>query len=344
MRGIVHLLMVMLMIVVGSGCRKQPEHKSPETKLDLTPVEVKVHTISPKHRQAYEIVVGTVRSKLRAIIEAKVSGKIDSMLVEPGQEVKTGTLLATLDAREIQARYDQAKAVFEQASSELKRYTYLLEAKVTTQADYEARLAQYKVAEANLKEAETMLSYAKIIAPFDGVITRKIADVGDLAYPGKPILEMEDPQFLRFEANVPEALFDKVQSGAKYTVIIPALSIEIEGVVSEIAPVADPNTRTFLVKLDLPKIKGLRTGLFGRLKIPASQSAALRVPANAILVRGQMEIAFVVEGNVARLRLVKTGERVGDEIEVLSGVEEGEKIIISNLNKLYDGAPISIAQ
>jgi RND family efflux transporter MFP subunit len=335
------LILAAIIAVVFTGCDRKHEVQR-QTSAPLPTVKVKAVPASAKERQAYEMVVGTVRSKTRAVIEAKISGRIESLLAQPGQTVKAGELLAKLDAREIQAKVEQAKAVYEQASSDLKRYTALYESKTVTQAEYEARVAQFKVAEANLKEALTMLGYIEVTAPFDGVITRKISDVGDLVYPGKPILEIEDPKYLRFEANVPEALYDKVKLNEKYTVIIPSINEEIQGTVSEIAPVADPNTRTFLVKLDLPQHKGLRTGQFGRLKIPTSHSAALRVPLSAVIVRGQMEIAFVVETNVARMRLVKTGDKVGNEIEVLSGIEPNEKVIITDVAQLRDGQPVIV--
>ncbi|MCX7872476.1 MAG: efflux RND transporter periplasmic adaptor subunit [Verrucomicrobiae bacterium] len=337
----VDLLIAIVAFYFSAGCEKKHDIQR-QSAQPLPAAKVKAILASAKDRQAFETVVGTVRSKTRAVIEAKVSGRIESLLAVPGQTVKAGELLAKLDAREIQAKVEQAKALYEQASSDLKRYTSLYESKTVTLAEYEARVAQFKVAEANLKEAQTMLGYVEVTAPFDGVITRKIADVGDLAYPGKPILEIEDPKYLRFEANVPEALYDKVKLNEKFSIFIPTIAGEIQGTVSEIAPVADPNTRTFLVKLDLPEHKGLRTGQFGRLKIPTSQSAALRVPISGIVVRGQMEIAFVVETNLARMRLVKTGDRVGNEIEVLSGIEPHEKVIVTDVAQLRDGQPVVV--
>ena len=109
-------------------------------------------------------------------------------------------------------------------------------------------------------EAKTMLDYTLIVAPFDGVITRKLADVGDLAAPGKPLLQMENPDTLRLESDVPEALIDNVKLGDKLAVRIAGVASEIEGTVAEISPAADPNSRTYLVKLDLPGATGLRSG------------------------------------------------------------------------------------
>jgi RND family efflux transporter MFP subunit len=187
-----------------------------------------------------------------------------------------------------------------------------------------------------------MLGYTKVTAPFAGVITRKHADVGDLATPGKPLLDMEDSRALRLEADVPEAVVGKLALGDKLPVRIAALETELEGVISEIAPAADPGSRTFLVKLDLPAQPGLRAGQFGRVAMPVGETAALRVPVSALVQRGQMEIVFVVSGNQAQLRLVKTGKRIGSEVELVSGVEAGEKVVVEAAAGLMDGQPLTI--
>jgi multidrug efflux pump subunit AcrA (membrane-fusion protein) len=117
-----------------------------------------------------------------------VSGKIEQLLVVPGQQVKAGETLATIDAREVQARYDQAVALRQQADADLKRLTSLFEQKILSQAEFDSAQAKARIAVAGVTEAETMLGYTKVTAPFAGVITRKHADVGDLAAPGKPLL------------------------------------------------------------------------------------------------------------------------------------------------------------
>jgi RND family efflux transporter MFP subunit len=321
------------------GCRKATEQDAPTA---LPPAVVRVQTVESKKRVATEEVVGTVRAKLRSVIEAKVSGKIDKMLVVPGQTVKAGELLAQLDAREIQARLDQALAVRQQAESELKRFSTLLQQQTVTQAEFDNVQARYRVAQASVTEVETMLGYTKVLAPFDGVITRKHADVGDLATPGRPLLEMEDPRALRLEADVPEAVISRLALGDKLPVRIAALETELEGVVSEVSPAADPNSRTSLVKLDLPAKPGSRAGQFGRVAVPVGETTALRVPVAAVVVRGQMELLFVAVNQHAQLRLVKTGKRVGDEVELVSGVSAGDQIIVEGAAQLQDGQPLTI--
>jgi RND family efflux transporter MFP subunit len=279
---------------------------------------------------------------LRAAIEAKISGRIEQMLAVPGQHVKSGELLVELDAREVQARLDQVLAVRRQADAELRRLSELLRQKTISQAEFDTAEARFRVSDAAVSEAETLRGYTKVTAPFDGVVTRKHADVGDLAAPGRPLLEMEDFSQLRLESDVPEAAVGNLALGDKLPVRISGVSNELAGVVSEISPAADPNSRTFLVKLDLPAMPGLRAGQFGRVSLPLGEAFALRAPATAVLQRGQMELVFVVADGHAHLRIVKTGKRIGNEIELVSGVDAGESVAIEGAPALADGQPVTV--
>jgi len=177
-----------------------------------------------------------------------------------------------------------------------------------------------------------MLDYTLIVAPFNGVITRKLADVGDLAAPGKPLLQMENPDTLRLEADVPEALIGNVKLGDKLAVRIAAVASEIEGTVAEMSPAADPNSRTYLVKLDLPGATGLRSGQFGRVAVPVGAASAIsrsRFRRDSAWADG---IGFVVANGHAQLRLVKTGSRIGDEIELVSGLNSGEQVVTEGVS------------
>ena len=325
-------LFVPAMIFVA-GCRKHAEqtHRSNATA-------VRVQTIQAKPHVAVEEVVGTVRPKQHSIIEAKIAGRIEKVFVLPGEQVKQGDVLVQLDAREAKARLDQAMAQRQQAENDFKRAEQLRSKQIITEADFDTAQSKTQVAIAATVEAETYVAYATITAPFDGVITRKLAEVGDLATPGKSLLELEDPRVLQFEAAIPEAVIDSVRLMARYSVRV--LSAEVQGTVSEIAPSAEANTRTFTVKLDLPVAAGLRAGQFGHVQIPVSETNVLRAPATAVLQRGQMELVFVVAKKQAQLRLVKTGRRFGDEIELLSGVEAGEQVVADKPGALVDGQAV----
>jgi RND family efflux transporter MFP subunit len=329
---------LLLATFILNGCGRKPT----DVANSPPPVPVQTQVAESKNRVATEEDIGTVRAKLHAVIEAKVSGKIEQMLVVPGQQVTNGELLATIDAREIQAQYDQVLAVREQAASDLKRATDLLRQNVFSQSEFDNAQSKFRVADAAAVETKTLLGYTKVTAPFAGVITRKNADVGDLAVPGKPLLELEDPRHLRLEADVPEALVDKIKLGDALAVRVDALQTNFTGVVSEIAPSADTGSRTFVVKLDLPPVTGLRAGQFGRVAVPTGEVSALRVPASAVIQRGQMELLFVVADNHAQLRIVKTGAHVGNEVEVVSGLNSGEQVVVSGADQLLDGQPVMV--
>ncbi|WP_348545309.1 efflux RND transporter periplasmic adaptor subunit [Chthoniobacter sp.] len=323
----------------SAGCSK---HGALAVHEPLASVPVRVVAVEKVTRPANEEVVGNVQAKLHAAIEAKVTGRMESLLVAPGQLLKAGDLIAQLDAREIQARLDQALAVREQATRDLERARDLFAKKINTQAELDGAQARERVAVGAVKETETMLGYTKIVAPFNGVVTRQLADVGDLATPGKPIVEMENPDALRFEADVPEALIGHVKLGAKLPVRISAVPTPIAGTVVEMAPVASPASRTFLVKLDLPPTEGARSGQFGRVLVPTGESQTIRVPAAALISRGQMETVFVAADHHAQLRLVRSGKRLDGEVELLSGISPGESVVIEGADQLHDGQPITL--
>jgi multidrug efflux pump subunit AcrA (membrane-fusion protein) len=129
---------MLVVVLLMNDCGKKQEARHGATQ-PMIPIKVKTAVVSSKERQAYEYVVGTIRSKTYSVIEAKVSGKIENLYVSPGQYVKKGEVLAKLDVREIQAKYEHAKAIYEQATSDLRRYKKLLDAEAATESEYEAQ-------------------------------------------------------------------------------------------------------------------------------------------------------------------------------------------------------------
>jgi RND family efflux transporter MFP subunit len=322
-----------------TGCGESHQGRS-AAQAELPSVPVRTQTVESRPSTAVEEVVGTVRAKLRATIEAKASGRIVEMPVGLGQQIKSGELLARLDAPEIKARLEQAEAGLLQAERDWQRVSSLFKQQAATQADSDAADSRYLVAKGAVAEARAMMGYVEILAPFDGVVTRKWADRGDLAAPGKALVDVEDPSRLQLEADVPEAMAAKIKPEARMTVRLNEGPGELSGTVAEIAPMADPTSRTFRVKLDLPTGPGLMSGQFARLLIPVGETTTLHVPNSAVLQRGQMEIVFAVENQRARLHLVKTGRRLNGETEILSGLDSGDLVVVENPQQLVDGQPV----
>jgi len=289
-----------------------------------------------------EEVVGTVQPKLQAVLEAKVSGRITHFPVTLSQSVKKGDALVELATQESQAKLDQANATFHQAELDFNRTSNLRKQQAATQAEFDAAQARYNVAKAAVAEAEALSGYSKVLAPFDGVVSRKLADEGDLAMPGKPLLELEGRTGLRLVADVPSLLAGEIEPGAKLAVRVDTVANSITGTVAEVSPAADPASRTVRVKVDLPGTPGVRSGQFGRLAVPVSEGNFLFVPPQALVRRGQLEILFVATDAKAQMRLVRAGKQTDQGIEILSGLNPGETVVTQGAALLRDGQPLQV--
>lgn len=330
-----------LVFVFVTGCH--PDEPTPSNRSALRTIQVRAFKVERETIPLEQELMGTVQSKTTARIEAQIRARIIDHHAIPGKEVQAGDLLFVLEDREIQASLDQAQATRDQAYQDFQRYSHLLEQKAVTPAQFDEIKKRFEVAEAAQAQAEIQLSYVHVNAPFDGVVRRRLADVGDLAAPGKVLLELEDPVRLHFQTHVPESLIHAIHPGEVYPVRIGPDEILLHGEISEIEPSADPNSRTFAVKLDLPQSRpALRAGTFGRITLREGTRPALLVPQTALVERGQLEMIFVTQDGKARMRLVKSGQKKGDSVELLSGVQDGETVIVENTDLLRDGQPVEV--
>jgi RND family efflux transporter MFP subunit len=216
---------------------------------------------------------------------------------------------------------------------------------VISAAQYDAALSQWTVAQAGHAAARTIAHHAVLRAPFAGVVTAKLANVGDTAMPGEALLVLEAPHALRFEARVPETAAGALAIGASVPVRLDALDRDLVGTIAEIQPASDDATRTRLIKVDLPATPGLRSGRFGRLLLATGTSLAVSVPAGAVVRRGQLEGVFVVESSsrTARLRLVRSGRERDGRLEIASGLSGGELVILAAAD-LVDGQRVEVGR
>ncbi|HEY6877338.1 MAG TPA: efflux RND transporter periplasmic adaptor subunit [Polyangiales bacterium] len=322
------------------GCASHAAPKVPSEQLETRVVRVaEAHRVQQK---TGDEVVGTLRARNVSALSPSVMGHVSALKVNLGSKVRAGELLVQLSADEISAKLGQANATFVQAEVELKRAQQLKASQTIPSAQYDVVEARYNVAKEALAEANVMRGYTQLRAPFAGVITAKPCEVGDLAVPGKPLLVLESSGAPRFEASVPEVAAQSLRTGQELRVRIDTHAEPVRGVVSELSPSADPQSRTVLVKLDLPEVPGLRPGMFGRLELEGSPSEALLIPSDAVVHRGQLELVYVVERGRARLRIVRAGRTADGMSELLSGLDAGEQVVISHPHQLKDGQPVEV--
>jgi RND family efflux transporter MFP subunit len=185
--------------------------------------------------------------------------------------------------------------------------------------------------------ANTTESFTRIAAPFDGMVTGKMVEPGNMASPGMPLLRVEDTREFRLEVRVDESHIDQVRTGDSVPVFLGTATTSIEGTVVEVSLAVDADARAFLVKIALPDARGLRSGEFGKARFGKTPRRALTIPASAIVRRGQLTSVFVVDQGVARVRLVSLNES-----EVLAGLTESEVVILSPPAGVTDGRRVSV--
>jgi RND family efflux transporter MFP subunit len=287
-----------------------------------------------------EPVAGTVRPADRATLSARVAGAVTGPVPALGTAVTPGSVLLTLGAAEVRARLAQAQAILEQVERSLAREKTLVEHGATTAENVRTLEDQRRAAAAAVDEAAALQSYTSVTAPFAGVVTRRLVETGDFAPAGTPLLELEGTGRLRAEVNVPESL-PTPTPGAELTVEIDGTPVT--GRLAEVSPAADPATRTRLAKVDLPAGAPVRSGQFVRVLWPAGRVPVLLVPATAVVRFGQMEQVFVANpAGRAELRLVRTGGREGDRVVVLSGLADGEAVVLDPPPVLREGQPLEV--
>lgn len=338
------------------GCGKKEEKGHEIAKVPV--VQVSVTKVEKSDTPQFSESVGTVKAAREATVASKIMGSVAKLNFKEGDRVKEGAVLVEIDDREINAQFEQAQAAVSEASASyrnaeinLKRMKTLLEQKSVTQQQVDNAVMQFDTSKARTQQAhanvgalKVMLGYASVSAPFDGVITEKGIEKGEMAAPGRALFKLTDDRRLRLESEIRESEIKGIKSGAAIDVGVDAVGKVLRGKVSQIVPSGDPATHSFLVKIELSGTEGVLPGMFGRAYIPKGTTASLLVPKSALIEKGQLTAVFVVKEKRAGYRMIKTGMVSNERVEVLSGLTEGEEVAVSNLEKLSDGSPVDLVK
>lgn len=284
---------------------------------------------------------GTVRSRTVVNISPKMTARIIDIKVHAGDKVKKGDIIAKLDERDIHAQENQALAAVaaanaqaNKANSDAQRIKSLYSKEAATRENLDAVVAQEKSTQAAVNQAQSAVNEIRahlddtvLRAPFDGIVVKRLQEPGDMGLAGVPVVTIQTPKGLRLEADVPTTCAGRFSIGMDATVRIDTLRQTTTGQIDEITPEVDPQTRTQLVKIALPQIEGLQPGYFGWLEQACGQHEALLIPTSAVQHIGQLEVVQVLADGKQTMRHIRTAKTFSDQVEVLSGLHEGETII-----------------
>jgi RND family efflux transporter MFP subunit len=357
-------LVVFLLLLLPLSCGDKVKPGLVETKRPVVS-GVRLERVSLSDVESFYEASGTVAAKTVSVIGARTMGTVLSVKVKEGDRVGRGQELLVLDDRDLAQKVAAAEHGYREALKGLDaaeqgkrlanitygRYKNLFDEKIISGQEMDQVETQKKVADleyerareatsrvgAQLEEVKINRGFTRVVAPHSGLIAGRKIDRGSLAAPGTPLIILEDTSQYRVEAPVDQRMAGLVRVGMPVVVSLPPDDRRIEGSIGEIVPAIEPATRSFLVKIDV-KDPALRSGLYGRVFIAGEKKRTLLVPRRAIVEKGQLAGVYVVDDQgVMTYRIVRTGKGLGDRVEVLSGLRDGEAIAVAGLEKAIDG-------
>lgn len=333
-----------------------------KTAENSTPVAVTVSAPSTNN-SLFLAASGKIEAVQNANLSTRNMGYINAVHVKVGQKVNQGQLLLSINSTDISAQKAQvsasiieATAAFKNAEKDYNRFKALFDQNSASQKELDDMTAHYQMAKARLEAANqaknqvnAQLSYSNITAPFSGVITGKFVNKGDMANPGMPLISIENPGQFQVVAMVPESEITKITNNSNVLVVIKSSKAKIKGTVTEISTSTKNTGGQYLVKVILENTnEKLLSGMFTSIQFPIEKenetsSNQILIPAESLIKQGQLTGIYTIgHENTALLRWLRIGKTIGDQVEVLSGLNADEQFVISSEGKLYNGAKVVI--
>ena len=323
-------------------------------------IAVQTKTVSEDSSSPFLTVSGKIEAAKSANISTRMMGYVDKIYVGVGDKVTKGQLLISVNNADVSAQLAQvnagiteAEAAYTNAEKDFNRFTALFQENSASQKELDDITANYNMAKARVESAKQMkngvnaqMGYANIRAPFNGVVTNKFINAGDMANPGMSLMEVESPGKYQVLAMVPESEILAVKNDTEVSIQIKALNKSIKGKVTEVSTSSKNTGGQYLVKVILDKTDvQILSGMYATVQFPIARkttSSAVMIPVEAIVKKGQLSGIYTVsQSNTALLRWLRLGRTFGDQVEVLSGLSADEQYIVSAEGKLFNGAKIS---
>lgn len=307
------------------------------------PVSVEVVEVQESELESSVRAVGTLLAEASATLRAEVPGQVLAIHFEEGKRIAKGEKLYSLEATVLEAEANEARANAERSEAAFERAQELQAKRLISMTDYDAARANYDVDVARLLSSRAKLSKTVIRAPFDGFVGLRRVNIGDYASVGQELVDVVQLDPLRVDFSVPEVLLPKVMPGQSIEVTVDAYANEVfQGRITAVSPKSDVQGHNLEVRASLPNDElKLRPGLFVRIRIKLGVKLdAIVIPEQAIWPIGQNKTVYVVADGKAEQRVVRLGERRPGSVEILSGLEAGDVVVVAGQLKLHDGAAV----
>jgi RND family efflux transporter MFP subunit len=355
------LVLVLAGFVLMASCKNEKKIKEEHS------IKVQVANIGGSTAgQGYLSASGKIEAENSSNISTRMMGTITQIHVKVGQRVGAGQTLVSVNSTDLYAKKAQveagiiqARAAFNSAKKDYDRFQSLYKMQSASQKELDDMSTRYEMAKAGLdaanamkREIESQFSYLNIRAPFSGVVTNTFAKEGDMANPGMPLVSIEGTGNLQVTAMVPENVITAVKQGMPVKVDIKSANKVVNGTVSEVSMSAKNTGGQYLVKIKLPNAadKEILSGMFVQVQFPISaknqnemqESSSVWIPESALVHQGQLVGVYALgENKTAILRWVRIGKKNSGQVEILSGLSQGETYITSSEESLFNGAKVN---
>lgn len=351
-RAIFGITATATLLALLAGCQPAEEKTAAQNKT----VAAQAVTIGLREIPVVDTTSGSIMAEHQVQVASRLMGYIREIRVHEGDAVKAGSLLFSIDPTDIKGQVEQASAGVAQAEAALhdaqadyERFSNLYRDESIPKMQYDKIKLQYNIAQsqanaarAGLATAESQLRYADVRSPIDGIVTQKLANQGDLAAPGRPVLVVEDPARLLVQTAVSNDTYAHLQNGESATVEVGGKLMQAR--IVRMVAAADAMAHTHLVKLAVPELAGESSGAFAKVHFTVGSRQGISVPATSVLERAGITGVFVLdEAGIARYRMVRKGRELEGEVEIEAGLNPGEKVIVSNTGGIDSGDQISPA-
>jgi membrane fusion protein (multidrug efflux system) len=283
--------------------------------------------------------VGTIHSNESVVIKPEVTGKIIEISFKEGEHVDKEKVLFRLDTELLDAEYQEFKANYDFARSQFQRAQNLKKSKIIPDEEYDNIYRRFLNAQSRVNTLATRLKKHTIIAPFSGVVGARNVSVGDYVSTGESLVNLEDLSSVKAEFYVPERFLKDIQLNQKVYIEVDSLSKQFKGLIYLINPRIHTETRSAIVHARIPNPdETLKPGMFCTVNVILSvKETALMVPQEAIFMQNKQQFIYIKKDRIAEIRPVTTGIYSGERIEITSGLQPGESVVIAGVQKLMPG-------
>ena len=308
-------------------------------------IPVKGEKVTRGDMNAYIETYSRLEAERRVSVLARTTGLLEELAAEEGDHVRQGQVMIRLNKDELSLNLRQAEQAFADASTNYDRIKTLYERSMVSQSEYDTAHLRLDNAKISLEEAQLNLAYADVTAPIAGVVTQRLVEVGDLVRGNQEVFVVADLHPLLVKIFAPEQRMYQLHPGQEATIAVEALpDTSFSGRIRMISPEVDPASGTVKVTLEVASAGVLKPGMFATVRIITEQRPqTLIVPKKALILETDEDDVFLIEADKVRRVSVELGFVEGDQVEIVSGLKEGDQVVTIGHEGLKDGAAVRLA-